>query len=165
MAKLQIFLASGKEIIHDLSGDITTIGRLPENALQIDDASVSSSHAEIFAEEDRFFVRDLGSTNGTFVNGEKIEKTRLHEGDEVRFGTVLTRFGVSEAPVEKQPTESPDLPTRESTVSRRPDNFVSSSPIKRDTNGKASGKAALALAALVGLLAFGGAVYKILQIQ
>lgn len=165
MAKLKIFLASGKEIIHDLPEETTTIGRLPENALQIDDASVSSSHAEIFAEEDRFFVRDLGSTNGTFINGEKIEKAQLHEGDEVRFGMVLTRFGVSEAPVEKQPAESPDLTPRESTVSRRPDNFVSSSPIKRDTNGKASGKAVLALAALVGFLAFGSAVYKILQLQ
>ncbi len=165
MAKLKIFLASGKEIIHDLPEETTSIGRLPENALQIEDASVSSSHAEIFADEDRFFVRDLGSTNGTFINGEKIEKALLHEGDEVRFGTVLTRFGISEAPSEKIPVESSDLTTRESTESRRPDNFVSSSPIKRDTNGKGSGKAVLALTALVSLLAFGGAVYKILQIQ
>ena len=165
MAKLKIFLASGKEIIHDLPAETTSIGRLPENALQIEDASVSSSHAEIFADEDRFFLRDLGSTNGTFINGEKIEKALLHEGDEVRFGTVLTRFGVSEASAEKIPVESSDPTTRESSVSRRPDNFVSSSPIKRDTNGKDSGKAVLALAALVSLLAFGGAVYKILQIQ
>ena len=165
MAKLKIFLASGKEIIHDLPEETTTIGRLPENALQIEDASVSSSHAEIFADEDRFFVRDLGSTNGTFINGEKIDKALLHEGDEVRFGTVLTRFGISEAPAENTPTETPDLSTRANTVSHRPDNFVSSSPIKRETNGKSSGKAVLALTALVSLLAFGGAVYKILQIQ
>ena len=165
MAKLKIFLASGQEITHDLPEETTTIGRLPENALQIEDASVSSSHAEIFADEDRFFVRDLGSTNGTFINGEKIDKALLHEGDEVRFGTVLTRFGVSQAPTEKIPAEPPDLTTRANTLSRRPDNFESSSPIKRDTNGKDSGKAVLALAALVSLLAFGGAVYKILQIQ
>ena len=78
---------------------------------------------------------------------------------------MLTRFGVSEASAEKIPVESSDPTTRESSVSRRPDNFVSSSPIKRDTNGKDSGKAVLALAALVSLLAFGGAVYKIQQIQ
>lgn len=165
MAKLKIYLPSGKEIIHDLPEQTTTIGRLAENALQIEDDSVSSSHAEVFAEDDRFFVRDLGSTNGTFLNGEKIEKSLLHEGDELRFGSVLTRFGISEAPAEKAPVESSDLPTRESTVSHRPDNFVSSSPIKRETNGKDSGKAVLALTALVSLLAFGAAVYKIIQIQ
>ena len=165
MAKLKIFLPSGKEIIHDLSEQTTTIGRLAENALQIEDASVSSSHAEIFAENDRFFVRDLGSTNGTFLNGEKIEKSLLHEGDELRFGSVITRFGISEAPPENFSDAPANLPTEATTESHRPDNFVSSSPIKRETNQNGSGKAVLLIAALVGALAFAGAVYKILEIS
>jgi len=165
MAKLKISLPSGKEIIHDLSEQTTTIGRLAENALQIEDDSVSSSHAEIFAEDDRFFVRDLGSTNGTFINGEKIEKSLLHEGDELRFGSVITRFGVSEAPPENLTGAPSDLPTEATTESHRPDNFVSSSPIKRDTNENSSRKSALLIAALVGALAFAGAVHKILEIS
>ena len=165
MAKLKIYLPSGKEIIHDLPEQTTTIGRLAENALQIEDDSVSSSHAEVFAEDDRFFVRDLGSTNGTFLNGEKIEKSLLHEGDELRFGSVLTRFGVSEVPTENLPDAPAILPTEATTESHRPDNFVSSSPIKRETNQNGSGKAVLLIAALVGALAFAGAVYKILEIS
>ena len=93
MAKLKIFLPSGKEIIHDLSEQTTTIGRLAENALQIEDDSVSSSHAEIFAEEDLFFVRDLGSTNGTFINDERMAGPReLANGDVVRIGSTTFRF-------------------------------------------------------------------------
>lgn len=165
MAKLKIFLPSGKEIIHDLSEQTTTIGRLAENALQIEDDSVSSSHAEIFAEEDRFFVRDLGSTNGTFINGEKIEKAILQEGDELCFGSVVTLFGSPIAQEEIPTEETPDLPTNTTFESYRPDNFVSSSPIKRDTNENGSGKTALLIAALVGTVAFAGAIYKILEIS
>ncbi len=163
MAKLKIFLPSGKEIIHDLSEQTTTIGRLAENALQIEDDSVSSSHAEIFAEEDLFFVRDLGSTNGTFINGEKIEKAILQEGDELCFGSVVTLFGSPIAQEEILPDETPDLPTNPTFESCRPDNFVSSSPIKRDTNENGSGKSALLIAALVGTVAFAGANYKIIE--
>ena len=165
MAKLKIFLPSGKEIIHDLSEQTTTIGRLAENTLQIEDDSVSSSHAEIFAEEDRFFVRDLGSTNGTFINGEKIEKAILQEGDKLCFGSVVTLFGSPIAQEEIPTEETPDLPTNPTFESCRPDNFVSSSPIKRDTNENGSGKTALLIAALVGTLAFAGAIYKILEIS
>ncbi len=165
MAKLKIFLPSGKEIIHDLSEQTTTIGRLAENTLQIEDDSVSSSHAEIFAEEDRFFVRDLGSTNGTFINGEKIEKAILQEGDELCFGSVVTLFGSPIAQEEILPDETPDLPTNPTFESCRPDNFVSSSPIKRDTNENGLGKTSLLIAALVGTVAFAGAIYKILEIS
>ena len=165
MAKLKIFLPSGKEIIHDLSEQTTTIGRLAENALQIEDDSVSSSHAEIFAEEDLFFVRDLGSTNGTFINGEKIEKAILQEGDELCFGSVVTLFGSPIAQEEIPTEETPDLPTNPTFESCRPDNFVSSSPIKRDTNENGLGKTSLLIAALVGTVAFAGAIYKILEIS
>ena len=165
MAKLKIFLPSGKEIIHDLSEQTTTIGRLAENALQIDDASVSSSHAEIFSEEDHFFLRDLGSTNGTFINGEKIEKAILQEGDKLCFGSVVTLFGSPIAQEEIPTEETPDLPTNPTFESCRPDNFVSSSPIKRDTNENGLGKTSLLIAALVGTVAFAGAIYKILEIS
>ena len=165
MAKLKIFLPSGKEIIHDLSEQTTTIGRLAENTLQIEDDSVSSSHAEIFAEEDRFLVRDLGSTNGTFINGEKIEKAILQEGDKLCFGSVVTLFGSPIAQEEIPTEETPDLPTNPTFESCRPDNFVSSSPIKRDTNENGLGKTSLLIAALVGTVAFAGAIYKILEIS
>ena len=62
-------------------------------------ARVSRRHAKIIARESQFFIEDLGSANGTFVNGSgKLPKGQLHalsSGDEVRLGETLLRFMVS----------------------------------------------------------------------
>ena len=166
MAKLQIFLPEGAESSLELPEDITSVGRVPENVLQIEDDSVSSSHAQIFFKDGKFHVRDLGSTNGTFVNGEQVNESPLNSGDEVRFGSVATLFSI--------PEESQEIPLsqEESTVSapspstsRRPVNFVSSSPIKRGNSDRDPRMLVLLAAVFVGLGAFGAIVYLILQIQ
>ena len=58
-----------------------TIGRVESADLQIDSSRVSREHAVIVKEQDGFRIRDLGSTNGTFLNGEPIEEARLNDGD------------------------------------------------------------------------------------
>jgi ubiquitin-protein ligase len=67
---------------------ITTIGRSPESIIQIVDTSVSGNHAEILFEDAHFHLKDLHSTNGTSVNGERISQVILGHGDEVSFGKV-----------------------------------------------------------------------------
>ena len=74
------------------------VGRWPGSDIEIDDAFISSDHARLTLQEGRWWVTDLGSTNGTFVNGKRLDKpTPLSEGDEVRFGRVRTRFTVEGA--------------------------------------------------------------------
>jgi pSer/pThr/pTyr-binding forkhead associated (FHA) protein len=74
---------------------ITSIGRLSHNSVPLDDPSVSGEHAEITFVRDRWWVRDLGSTNGTLVNEERIGgPTPLRSGDVVQFGRVSGRFRV-----------------------------------------------------------------------
>ncbi|HEV2127735.1 MAG TPA: FHA domain-containing protein [Thermomicrobiales bacterium] len=71
----------------------TTIGRAAGNALVIDDSFTSSNHAEIVREDDRWLVRDLGSTNGTWVNGRRIHgQTWIEPGDDIAFGNVVVTF-------------------------------------------------------------------------
>jgi FHA domain len=68
-----------------------TIGRAPECELRVDDTYASQQHARLFAKNSAWFVEDLGSTNGTFVNDQKLAApAMLQPGDKVRVGqTVL----------------------------------------------------------------------------
>ena len=66
--------------------DVTTAGRNPSNDVFLDDVTVSRTHAEIRRTEEGFFVHDLGSLNGTYVNRERVEVTKLASHDELQIG-------------------------------------------------------------------------------
>src|SRR5262245_41286713 len=70
------------------------IGRHTSNDLQIPSRSISKSHAQIIVAVDAVIVQDLGSTNGTFVNGKRISApTPVGEGDLLQFAEVELRLG------------------------------------------------------------------------
>jgi hypothetical protein len=72
--------------------DYTTVGRARDNAFVIDDAYASQHHAELVFDDRSWWLVNLGSTNGSFVNGTKIEdRARLSNGDVVQFGGVHLR--------------------------------------------------------------------------
>ncbi|RME03727.1 MAG: FHA domain-containing protein [Planctomycetota bacterium] len=81
----------------EIKEDVLGIGRDDEEDIQIFDQGVSRRHAEIFRVGEMYFIRDLGSKNGTFVNGEKITEELLRAGDEVRIGGALLEFEEGEA--------------------------------------------------------------------
>ena len=65
------------------------IGSHPKNDVVLDDTTVSRRHATITRKEGSFELTDLGSTNGTFVNGRRVaEPVVLKSGDEIKFGSV-----------------------------------------------------------------------------
>ncbi len=70
----------------------TLIGRSPECDVFLDDVTVSRRHAELVREGDTFTIRDLGSLNGTYVNRQRIETTRLSDDDEVQIGKYRLTF-------------------------------------------------------------------------
>ena len=92
MAKLVAVTQELAGLSHELNGDWTTIGRADGNAFKIPDASVSSCHCEVRQQGDELLVRDLCSTNGTFVQGKKITEAVLKAGQIVRLGEVDVRF-------------------------------------------------------------------------
>jgi pSer/pThr/pTyr-binding forkhead associated (FHA) protein len=81
-----------------LDTDETRAGRNPESAVFLDDITVSRQHATIERRADgAWFVRDAGSLNGTYVNGEQVDETKLASGDEVQIGRFkLTFFSAGE---------------------------------------------------------------------
>ena len=70
-----------------------TVGREASNGIRIEDESVSARHALVRHERGRWWVEDLGSTNGTYVNETRVTgRAALQPGDVVQIGRVLTRF-------------------------------------------------------------------------
>jgi pSer/pThr/pTyr-binding forkhead associated (FHA) protein len=70
-----------------LATSVTRLGRHPDSEISLDDITVSRWHAEIQRTGDGYLVRDTGSLNGTYVNGQRIEHTvLLHQGDELQVG-------------------------------------------------------------------------------
>jgi pSer/pThr/pTyr-binding forkhead associated (FHA) protein len=70
------------------SGAIKTVGRAPRADFIVDAALVSRLHCRLTATDDKLEVVDLASTNGTFVNDERVDKARLTKGDRLRVGRV-----------------------------------------------------------------------------
>ena len=92
MARLLLLSEGFNGRTYELKVDKTTEGRVSDNALEIPESSVSSHHAEILLRGNDIVIRDLGSTNGTFINGEKITEAVLSPGQTLRFGTVELRL-------------------------------------------------------------------------
>lgn len=81
----------------NLTQNMISIGRGPVNTFQILDKRLSRSHAAIFLEDGKHTIRDLGSTNGTKVNSEKVEEVVLEHGDKIQLGGVVLVYCVDEA--------------------------------------------------------------------
>jgi len=78
--------------IHELNVAKTTVGRVEDNMFQIAEPSVSSHHCEIEMRGSDVVIKDLNSTNGTFINGEKISERVLKVGQVLRLGQVEMRL-------------------------------------------------------------------------
>ncbi|MBA4147786.1 MAG: FHA domain-containing protein [Verrucomicrobia bacterium] len=112
MARLVILSEGLTGRSHELKVEKTTVGRVEDNAFQIPEPSVSSHHCEIIQRGPDFYVHDLNSTNGTFVNGQQVtNEALLRPGGVFRLGTVDVRFEVPGAPTAPTPKKLPDHTT------------------------------------------------------
>jgi predicted component of type VI protein secretion system len=101
MAKLVVLSAGLAGRSHELNVDKTTIGRVEDNTFQIAEPSISSHHCEILLRGSDVLVKDLNSTNGTFINGEKVSESVLKPGQILRLGQIEIRLedGVRSGPI------------------------------------------------------------------
>ena len=75
-----------------VEGDETMIGRSPECEVFLDDVTVSRRHAVVARHDDGFYINDLGSLNGTYVNRRRVESAKLSDGDDVQIGKYRLTF-------------------------------------------------------------------------
>jgi hypothetical protein len=88
MAKLVILTQGLSGRAHELNVDRTTIGRVEDNTFQIAETSVSSHHCEVLLRGSDVVIKDLNSTNGTFINDQPVTESVLKPGQTLRLGTV-----------------------------------------------------------------------------
>jgi ribosomal silencing factor RsfS len=88
-----LMLPTGERL--PLGERVITFGRKPESTVQLADPNVSRNHAEIRPRGNGWVLVDLGSTNGTRVNGVRVSSHELTEGDEIAFGNTIVTFEAS----------------------------------------------------------------------
>lgn len=87
---------SGSERIL-INSDVTTVGRHPDSDVFLDNITVSRNHAKFTREGDAFYLEDLGSLNGTYVNRKIVDsRVRLSEGDEIQIGRYRATISIGE---------------------------------------------------------------------
>jgi hypothetical protein len=92
MASLRILSGSLENQEIELTPDPMTVGRSSACNIKIGDQGVSSKHAKIWCEDGVYFLMDLGSTNGTFVNDKDVDREQLNDGDVITFGMTKAAF-------------------------------------------------------------------------
>ena len=155
MANL-IVLQAGKAVSYPILAGETVLGRLPACTIQLDSNTVSRRHAQVTKVNSEYFVEDLGSGNGTFVNGKQIAgRTQLAHDDRIKLGPILLRFQSDGSAVVPPPPSSVRLP--------RP-------PVPPDDNREVdfvdeADDAAMITGTLVGVGGGGGGQFGMLEVR
>ena len=98
MAKLDIISGNNQNTSYKIQQK-TTIGRLANNTIAIDDTKSSRQNSLVFIKDGLYYIRDLKSRNGTIVNGEKIQKSQqLFAGDRIKVGNTIFLFSTEDDP-------------------------------------------------------------------
>jgi DNA-binding NtrC family response regulator len=107
--KLSVLKGPSRGVEHVLSGDVIRVGKANENDLVLADETVSRFHFEIVRDVRGYLLRDLRSTNGTFVDGAEIREAYIRAGAVIAAGAVQIRFVPAEERVEIAPSEREEL--------------------------------------------------------
>jgi pSer/pThr/pTyr-binding forkhead associated (FHA) protein len=178
MAKLVIQNQGMTGRAHELNVDRTTIGRVDDNTFQIADPSVSSHHCEVHLRGGEILIRDLNSTNGSFINGEKITEHALKAGQTLRLGQVELKLEAegaaagssspAPAPVKKQVDATMIMPRGVSLDQldqggARPPGFDTNTAFSKKSNKV--NKYFIIVGIVVAVVIVGLIVYALLQVN
>jgi len=91
----------------------TSVGRAPECDLRLDEAGMSRMHARLLPTDDGLLLEDIGSTNGSFINGKRVLRGDVRVGDEIGFDTLRFRLvAPGQADAHDEPVADPTMPSR-----------------------------------------------------
>jgi hypothetical protein len=143
----------------DLTGQEITVGRVADNKIQVEHASISGHHAMLKLDGQDYLIKDLDSTNGTRINGEKITEQKLRRNDILRLGNIELLYDSEHAPPGRaMPSLSERVNLAECASNGRPANFTNASPIVKVPMGGTS-KVWITVLSILSAAALGGIGY------
>ncbi len=145
--------------VFELSGPEITVGRVADNGIQIEHASVSGHHAVFKLDQLDYTIKDLDSTNGTRINGERVTQQKLRRNDVLRLGNIEMLYDSEHAPPgQPMPQPSARVNLAECMSKGRPADFVNASPIGKAAKNKRNMTMTYIVSA-ASLIALGGLGY------
>ena len=133
----------------DLSAPELTVGRLEDNGIQLEHASVSGHHALLTLDQQDYLLKDLESTNGTRVNGEKVTTQKLRRNDIVRLGNIELLYDSEHSPPgQPMPSLSERVNLAECASKGTPADFKNASPVGKKIRGGEKSRWPLIIACL-----------------
>lgn len=135
---ITIFRGPRKGRVFAFASDVVSVGKSPQNSIFLDDETVSRQHLEILREARGYLLRDLGSTNGTFLDGAEIREAYLRSGSVVRLGKTWFRFRPVQRVLRPAPFRGAEF-----------EGLVGTTPAMRDAFGLAQAVAPLDLTVLI----------------
>jgi predicted component of type VI protein secretion system len=116
MASVTVIFGGKDQKTYELDKPRLEVGREPGCEIHIDNLGISRKHCAFVNRNDTFVVQDLGSSNGTYVNGNKITEYYLNDGDEVIIGKYSLKFhNQAQAAVAVQAASAPEVPDSPNT--------------------------------------------------
>jgi predicted component of type VI protein secretion system len=143
----------------DLSGGEISVGRVEDNKIQIEHASVSGHHAVLKLDQLDYVIKDLDSTNGTRINGERVTEQKLRRNDILRLGNIeLLYDSEHQPPGQPMPSLSERVNLAECSSKGRIADFVNASPIAKRSRGSI-GRTWQLILTVLAILAVAGVGY------
>jgi len=148
----------------DLAGSEITVGRVADNKIQVEHASISGHHAVLKLDSLDYVIKDLDSTNGTRINGERVTQQKLRRNDILRLGNIeLLYDSEHQPPGQPMPSPSERVNLAECSSHGRAPHFANASPVVKPVRG-APPKFWRLILTVLGVLAVAGVAYFVYHV-
>jgi predicted component of type VI protein secretion system len=148
-------------VVHELTENVVTIGRAPDNTIVLYDPSVSGHHAQLELSGDTYRLKDLDSTNGTRVNGIPTTETLLRFDDRLRFGALEARYEPDVRGSQPLP-QLTQIEAKAAESSVAPVDFRNASPFRRQQEQSDPTRKIFFIVVLIAFAAFLGSMVAVL---
>jgi predicted component of type VI protein secretion system len=149
---------------HELTEQLITIGRAPDNTIVLADSSVSDRHAELRLVGETYHLKDLGSTNGTRINDIPVIETTLRFDDRIRFGAVDSCYEPDTRGSRALP-EIEEIRAKPAESSAAPIDFENASPFRQRKKEKDAIHTLVIGIVAIAFLTFLGSMIAVLMMR